>query len=165
MLNADRCPWAIVAVVINSEYDWNLRVFEIGEEPAVEERIEADVARFFHDYYDQGIMPPFEPLRDAELIKYLYPRDDGTEIDLSADNRAIIAVEELTETKAALSRLEKTETALIAELTAKLGPHTYGRLADGRRLSWRQQHRSVKAYESTFRVLRILNKEKQKETP
>jgi predicted phage-related endonuclease len=94
------------------------------------------------------------------LVKLLYPHDDGTEIDLSGDNRAIVAVDELVETQAALSRLEKDEKALKTELTAKLGTATYGRLADGRRLSWKQQDRkaySVKA--STYRVFRVLKQE------
>jgi predicted phage-related endonuclease len=160
MLNADRCPWAVLAVLINGEYDWSFRLFDIEPDPVLEGRICYDVAAFWRDHLDPGIMPPFEPQRDEALVKLLYPHDDGTEIDLSGDNRAIVAVDELVETQAALSRLEKDEKALKTELTAKLGTATYGRLADGRRLSWKQQDRkaySVKA--STYRVFRVLKQE------
>jgi hypothetical protein len=107
-------------------------------------------------------MPDFEPQRDEALIKQLFPQDDGSEIDLTTDNRALVAVDELTEAQAALSRLKKTETALKTELTAKLGAATYGRLADGRRLSWRLQHRKGYAVEpADFRVFRILKQQQE----
>jgi predicted phage-related endonuclease len=157
MLNADRCPWAALAVLINGEYDWSFRLFDIEPDPEVEAAIREDVAAFWRDYLDPGIMPPFEPQRDERLIKHLFPADDGTEIDLTQDNRALVAVDELIEKQAALKRLEKDEAALKTELAAKLGACTYGRLADGRRLSWKQQTRKAHAVEaSTYRVLRIL---------
>lgn len=160
MLNADRCPWAVLAVLINGEWDWSFRLFDIDADPVIEDRIRFDVAAFWRDHLDPGIMPPFEPQRDEQLIKMLYPHDDGTEIDLSSDNRALVAVDELTEAQAALSRLKKTETALKTELTGKLGEHSFGRLADGRLLSWKQQHRKAYAVEAaTFRVFRVLKSE------
>ena len=157
MLNADVCEWAAIAVVINSEYDWKFRLFEIDRDPVLEDRILYCASEFQKNYLDPGIMPPFEPQRDELLVKLLFPKDDGTEIDLTGDNRALIAVDELTETSAAIKRMELQEKSLKTELTAKLGPHTFGRLADGRRLSWKSQHRKGYAVEpADFRVLRIL---------
>jgi hypothetical protein len=53
--------------------------------------------------------------------------------------------------------LDAVEKALKTELTGKMGAHTFARLADGRRLSWKQQSRKAYAVEaSTYRVLRIL---------
>jgi hypothetical protein len=92
------------------------------------------------------------------LVRALYRQDNGAEIDLSGDNRALAAVDELIETQAACKRMQKAERALKTELCAKLGNASAGRLADGRRLSWRMQHR--KAYSvaaSDYRVFRILN--------
>jgi predicted phage-related endonuclease len=160
MLN--ECTWGVLAVLINGEFDWTLRLFDIERDPVIEDRILHGVDAFWRDYFDPGIMPPFEPQRDEALIKQLYPKDDGSEIDLSGDNRALVAVEELIEAQDALGRLKKTEASLKAELTGKLGEHTYARLADGRRLSWKQQSRKAYAVEAaTYRVLRILKSERR----
>jgi hypothetical protein len=106
-------------------------------------------------------MPPFEPQRDEALIKLLYPRDDGSEIDLTGDNRALVATEEWLEVSAARKRLEKSEKALKTELSGKIGEHTYARLADGRRLSLKHQHRKAHPVPaSDFRVLRLDSNEK-----
>jgi predicted phage-related endonuclease len=162
MLNADRCPWAVLAVLVNGEYDWSFRLFDIEPDPILEDRIRYDVAAFWRDHLDPGIMPDFEPQRDEVLIKQLFPQDDGSEIDLTTDNRALVAVDELIETQAALGRLEKTEKALKTELTGKLGEATFGRLADGRRLSWKQQQRKGYVVEpSSYRVFRILKEARQ----
>jgi hypothetical protein len=143
--------------LINGEYDWSFRLFDIEPDPLLEGRICYDVAAFLRNHLDQGIMPPFEPQRDEALVKLLFPHDDGTEIDLTSDFRALVAADELTETQEALKRLNATEKALKTELTGKLGAATYGRLADGRRLSWKQQQRKGYVVEaSTFRVFRVL---------
>lgn len=157
MLNADECEWAIVAVLVVGEYDWNLQTFEIEPDPALEDRILYCADQFLKNYLDPGVMPPFDPQRDDTLVKLLFPKDNGSEIDLTGDNRAMIATEELIETTAALKRLDAEQTALKTELTAKLGEHSFARLADGRRLSWKHQHRKGYAVEpADFRVLRIL---------
>jgi hypothetical protein len=110
-------------------------------------------------------MPPLEPQRDDELIKALYPRDDGSTIDLTGDNRALAAAEELTETQAALKRMGKQEKALKVELQAKLGEHTYGLLPDGRCISWKHQHTKAYTVEAKdFRVLRILKSAPHKDS-
>jgi hypothetical protein len=157
MLNADRCKWAVLAVLINGEFDWTFRLFDVEYSQGIEDTICGDVLAFHRNYLDPGIMPPFQPQYDTALIKQLFPTDDGSEVDLRGDNRALVAVDELTETKAAIKRLEKNETALKAELTGKLGAATFGRLADGRLLSWKLQNRKGHVVEpSSFRVLRVL---------
>ena len=150
--------WGIVAVLVTGEYDWTLHEFEVEPNPVIWDRCLYNTEQFFRNYLDAGIMPPYEPLRDAALIRALYPTDAGTTIDLREDNRAVAAVEEYTETQAALTRLKKQKDGLQAELTGKLGPHTYGLLADGRCLSFKTQHRRAYTAKATdYRVLRILN--------
>jgi predicted phage-related endonuclease len=156
MLN--EVSWGVLAVLINGEYDWTLRLFDIDRDAVLEDRIYYNADVFWRDYLDAGIMPPFEPLRDEALVRALHPLDNGSEIDLSGDNRALVLVEDLKHTQSSLKHLEKQERGIKTELCAKLGDYSYGRLADGRRLSWRHQHRkahSVKA--SDFRVFRVLS--------
>ncbi|HEY2242722.1 MAG TPA: YqaJ viral recombinase family protein [Xanthobacteraceae bacterium] len=151
------CSWGVLAVLIMSEFDSTLRLFDIERNPEAEGRIEGRVADFWCRWFDPGIMPPFDPQRDELLIKSLYPQDDGTEIDLTRDNRAAQVADDLVETMKARKRLAETEDRLKAELQAKLGEHTFARLAGGTRLSWKTQHRraySVAA--NSYRVLKIM---------
>lgn len=153
--------WGVIAVVINGEFTWRFRLFDVERDPVIEDRIDAKCEKFFREYLDAGIMPPFEPLRDEALIKHLYPSDTGAVVDLAGDNRALTLVEDLTETQSALKRLHDQEKALKTELEGKLRDNTFGKLADGRWLSWKQQQRKAYAVEaSSYRVLRIL-----KDTP
>jgi predicted phage-related endonuclease len=149
--------WGVLAVLVTSEFDSRLRLFDIEPDPTAEARILTNVARFWQDYFDPGIMPPFEPQRDEALIKALYPRDTGATIDLRGDNRATAVVEEWIEISAALKRLKKQEETLKTELKGKLSDHSYGLLAGGRRVSWRVQHRrGYPVKPSNPRVLKIL---------
>jgi predicted phage-related endonuclease len=157
MLLAEECAWGVLAVVINSEFDMTLRLFEIERDLELEASILAGVETFFRDYFDPGIMPPFEPQRDAALIKALYPKDDGTVIDLSTHNRVGELVDTLVETRAAVTRMKKIAEATAAALEGVMQGHTYGQLADGRTISWKQQPRKGYTVEPGFsRVLRVL---------
>jgi predicted phage-related endonuclease len=152
------CSWGVLAIVIIGEFDWHFRLFEVERNPVIEARIDYHVDRFFREYLDPGIMPPFEPQRDELLVKALFPKDAGTTIDLSGDNRALALVEDLIETQTALKRLDKQEKTIKTELQGKLKDNTFGLLADGRRLSWRLQHRRGFTVEaSDYRVFRILS--------
>jgi predicted phage-related endonuclease len=150
------CEWSVLACLINGEFSWHFRLFDIERDPVVAERILVAAETFHRDYLDPNIMPPFDPQRDEELIRHLYPHDNGGEIDLTGDNRAAAAVEEWTEIKQALTRLNKQEKELKTELLGKIGEHSFARVAGGRRLSCKLQHRKAHAVEaSSFRVLRL----------
>ena len=155
MLN--ECSWGVLAVLVNGEFSLDLRLFDVARNPVREDRINYRIADFFVRYLDAGIMPPFEPQRDDELVRQLYPRDLGTAIDLTGDNRARVLVEELIKEQAK-EKLAKTQVKVIkTELEAKLGENTYGLLGNGQTLSWKTQHtraHTVEAYDS--RVFRIL---------
>ena len=156
MLNP-HCQWAVIAVLINGEFDWSFRLFDVEPDPVLEDRILFHANEFLTNYIDAGVMPPFDPQRDETLVKLLHPRDDGTEVDLTRDNRALELTEDYVETSAAMSRLKDKQSDLKTELTAKIGDHTFARLADGRRISWKHQHKNshvVKA--SDYRVFRVL---------
>lgn len=164
-MRLNECQWAVVPVLVVTEYRWIFRMFDVEHDDVLADRIDAGIARFFADYLDPGIMPPFEFPRDAELVRRLYPKDAGTTIDLAGDNRAAELADHLTEVQAGVKRLEKQEADLKAELEAKLGPNTFGLLQDGRCLSWRTHNR--KGYTvapSTYRQFRIL-KQAPEETP
>ena len=79
----------ILAVLIVDTFKWTLRTFEIERHAGAEAMIRKKVKAFWTNYLDTGIQPPLEAERDAELVKRLYPKDDGTTIDLSGNNRIL----------------------------------------------------------------------------
>ena len=111
----------MLPVVINGEYDWDFRLFDVPRHPEAEARILEDVAAFWRDWLDPGVMPPFNPQRDEALVKILYPADDGTEIDLSADNRVAELVDDLVEKRAGRRRLEARSTRSRPSCAASSG--------------------------------------------
>jgi len=154
--------WGVLAVIINGEHTWEFRLLDVPRDEEIEQSIVDNTAAFWRDHFDPGIMPDYEPARDANLIRALYPRDDGSEVDLTGDNRALVCAEDLVMKKDGLKNLKAEVEELETELKGKLGEHSFGRLADGRRISWRHQHR--KAYTvapSDFRVLRVLKAQEQ----
>jgi predicted phage-related endonuclease len=156
-MRLSECTWGVLAVLVVSEFDMVLRIFDIEPDIELEASILAGVETFWRDYFDPGIMPPFQPQRDAALIKALYPRDSGAVVDLSGNNRVAELADGLMAGRAVLKRVGASERACAAELHAMLGENTYGKLADGRVVSWKGYHRraySVPA--SNPRVLKIL---------
>jgi predicted phage-related endonuclease len=151
--------WGVVAVIINGEFGWHFRLFDIQRDAVIEDRIDYLIAEFFRLYLDASIMPPFEPERDNVLVRQLYPRDLGTAIDLRTDNRALVLVEDLVEQQAAKKRAEANEKAIKTELQAKLGENTYGLLQGGRCLQWKLEHKRAYTVEAQDnRVFRLLKK-------
>ena len=154
MLN--ECSWGVLAVLINGEYACDLRVFDVERNAVMEDRINYRIQDFFERYLDANVMPPFEPIQDELLVRELYPKDSGATVDLTGDNRAMALVEDFTQFQAAKKRADGEIKKIKTELEAKLGESTYGRLADGRFISWKTQHtraHTVEAYDS--RVFRI----------
>jgi predicted phage-related endonuclease len=151
--------WGVIAVlVMKGEFGVVLRVYFVERNAAAEAVILERVDAFWRDHLDINVMPEFQPQKDEELIKALYPHDDGTEIDLTTDNRAARLVTDLIECQAAKKRLEDSIDEMKTELQAKLGEHTYGLLNDGRYLSWKLQHRrSYTVPPSHHRVFKIIN--------
>lgn len=147
---------AVVAALVVDTFKWVLRLFWIERHPTAEAMIRAKVAAFWANYLDTGLQPPIEPARDTDLVKLLYPQDDGSETDLRGDNEMPALLDErddiIARMKSDGARREEIETAI----KGKLGQHSYGLLADGRVVSWRLQHR--KGFEvapTSYRVLKI----------
>ena len=148
--------WAAIAALVNNPYDPKLYVFPIDRHAAAEQMIRDRVAAFWRDYMDPNVCPPIDPERDAELIKKLYPKDDGTEIDLADDNRMPELVAERTTKKAALKILNQQVSAIETEIKTKLGSHSYGRMKDGRITYKLQDYDGYTVAPRSSRVLRIL---------
>ena len=145
---------AVAAVVVNSGLE--LHTVEVPIHAGLYNRIKQEVAEFWRrveqkDPYD------FEYARDGALIAKLYPQDNGDEIDLSADNLLPGVVDQLEAARAAKKAADAEEKTAKFTIAAKMGEAAIARLADGRRISNKSQHRSGYFVEaSDYRVLRIL---------
>jgi len=149
---------AVLAVLVVDTFKWTLRLFDVERHAGAETMIRDKVGAFWRDYLDPGVQPPVDPARDEQLVKALYPQDDGSTIDLAGDPRLPELLDERDEIKARLKADKDRCDAIETDLKAKLGEATYGRISDGRIISWRLQHR--KSYEvaaTSYRVLRISN--------
>ncbi|PZR88389.1 MAG: endonuclease [Stutzerimonas stutzeri] len=125
--------WAAVAVMrVGHGVDFD--VVDIPIHEGVWARLVDQVGEFWKRVRDND-PPPADFARDGELLASIYAQDDGTEVDLSGDNRINTIMAERAELKvqeAAGAAAVKKRKELDTEILAKLGTSRRGRLADGR---------------------------------
>jgi predicted phage-related endonuclease len=153
---ADAARAMIVALVVDT-FKWELKLVPLDRNAAAEAVIRERVASFWRNYLDTGIQPPVDPERDEAIIKALFPTDNGCEIDLSGDNELPGFVEMLEAARAKKKFAESDEKIAKTAIAGKMGEASIARLADGRRVSHKEQGRAGYVVEpSSFRVMRIL---------
>lgn len=147
----------VVAALIVDAWKWSLRIFDVPRHAPAEKMIRERVGEFWRRYLDPGIQPPVDSQRDESLVKALYPRDDGREIDLSGDNELPAIVDDLTRARADKKDAETRERSAKTCIADKMGAASYARMAGGRRISFKTQRRAAyMVSESEYRVLRIM---------
>jgi len=148
--------WGAIYPLVISTYDleWE-HLFEFERHAPAEKRMIAKAASFWADV-EAGRQPRMDYDRDADVIKALFPRDNGAVIDLTGDNRLSFLLEErerlLSEIKTA-APAEKDVEAINAEIRAKLGDAATAMLP-GWQITNRTQKRKATP-ETEFRVLRV----------
>jgi predicted phage-related endonuclease len=153
---ADAARAMIVALVVDT-FKWSLYTVLVERNPAAETVIRERVASFCANYLDTGIQPPVDPERDDQILKSLFPQDNGIEIDLSHDNELPGLVHQLETNRKAKKLAEEDEKICKTAIAGKMGEAGIARLADGRRISHKTQHRSSYVVgEADFRVMRVL---------
>ena len=151
------CERGILAVLLRSP-SYPLYTFAIKRHPAAEQRI-IDAVRLFWAKWDAGEHP--EPQSAEGMAEAL---DDGTSIDLSADNQ----IRELLEERAMRHESANAEDARIKEIDtlikAKIGAAARA-YVPGWAISFKAQTRKETILpERTFRTLRIRrSREEEKE--
>lgn len=147
---------AFVAAMVVS-FGVELHVVEIPIHAGIIDRIKGEVAKFWQQV-EAKTPPPMDYAQDGRLLAKLHPKDNGGTVDLSGDNRTPELVAELEAWKASIKDAEFNKVKVETEIKEKLGDNTFGRLGDGRVISWKAQTRKAhEVKESTFRVLRVLN--------
>jgi len=136
-------------------------LIEVPIHDALYEKLKGDVAEFWQRIKDKRPYPPNYKM-DGDIIAKRYPKDDGSEIDLSGDNELPEVLDRLIEARAAKSAAEEIEKETKAHISDKMGHASFARIADGRRISHKAQSRNVKCKhldgafcsQSQFRVIR-----------
>jgi len=138
LVDADR---GILAVLVTSTYDAELKEFPVRRHPQVEERIR-EIARDFWANVRAGVAPQPDYNRDAELIAALHPPDPDVPVplDLTADNRIGQVLEERDSLKALIREAEGQVKAFDAEIIDKLAGAGVA-AASGCKISYTLTHR------------------------
>lgn len=146
--------WAMIGALVVG-HGIELHTVEVPIIPGVAERIREETVAF-HALLASGEHPDPDWGRDGAVIERMYSADDGGEIDLSRDNRVDELIAAHAAATAAIKDAEGHKEAIRAELKAKLGDNAVGHLRDGKKLTWKTQHRKGYVVEpSSFRVLRV----------
>lgn len=106
----------VLAALVVDTFRWTLRLCWIDRHPMAERSIREKVAEFWTRYLDPGVQPPIEPERDGDLVRSLFPADDGTTVDLSGSNM----LPDRLERREALKAEIKGATAELAEIETEI---------------------------------------------
>lgn len=148
--------WGVIAALIVDTFKWTLRLFPVDRHEDAEAAIKNRVAAFWRNHLIPGIPPPIDAQLDDELVKTLYPRDDGSEIDLRSDNEFPGFVHQLLTARATKSEAEKIEKVAKTNILAKIGAHSRAVMADGRIVTAHTTDRA--GYEvkpTSFRTIKV----------
>ena len=149
-----KAQWAAVGALVIS-YGIELHIVDVPIHAGVIERVYEETRKFWR-LVESNATPPPDFLRDAALIAQLFAKDDGTEVDLTSDNELPAVFDSLLEARAAKQHAEVDEKKAKAAILDKLGTASFARLADGRRISAKMQHRQGYLVKPTdFRTIRL----------
>lgn len=121
--------WASCAAIVVS-YGIDLHIVDIPLHAGVVQRVRDEVAHFWH-LVDTGRRPPPDYGRDGALIRKLFAKDDGTEIDLSGDNELPAILDRRAQAQSEKSAAEAAVKVCDAMLMDKLGAAVRGTFSGG----------------------------------
>jgi predicted phage-related endonuclease len=149
--------WAAVAVMVVGN-GLDLHIIDVPLNKKLVARIYAAAEGFWRRVeHDDPPAPDYG--RDSRAIAALYADDNGAEIDLSGDDRALEILAQRTrlkEIESTGSAAEKERKALDAEIINLLGNAARGVMADGQVIEAKTVRRKAFSVEATsFRSMRI----------
>lgn len=149
----------LIAALVVDAFKWSLELFYLERNEPAWLKICERIASFRANYLDTGVQPPVDTERDAEIIKALYPRDNGLELDLSTNNELPGWVDQLEAARQMKKEAEKAEAQAKTALADVFGEASIIRIAGGRRISNKYQERGSYVVAPTgYRVMRVLKK-------
>jgi predicted phage-related endonuclease len=146
--------WGAIAALVMSAYTVDIRLWEFERHAPAEKRIIAAARNFWSDVA-AGRQPKADWGRDDEIIKAIYPRDDGSMIDLSSDRRMPELLEAYEQYCAMGKHAEDGLRAVKAEIAARLGPAAAATVTGWEVTNKTQKRAGYSVGETEFRVLRV----------
>jgi putative phage-type endonuclease len=136
LTGADR---GILAVLVVSAYDAELKLFDVPRHEAAEDRIR-QIALEFWDRVASGRRPDPDYNKDADFIGRLFPpQPDSATLDLTGDNRIGTLLDSLEAAKAAERAAVAESKAIEAEIIVKLDGAEEA-ICDGWRITRKPRH-------------------------
>ena len=150
-------PRAWIGALIVTAHRVSLHLYEVPRHEAAERTLIDGVATFWKRIENRD-PPPATYGRDQKALSSLYPRDDGTAVDLTGDNLLPDLLDRRAVLMAELRAMGKEKDAIDDEIRAKLGAAGEGTLP-GWKITWKEQHRNEYTVPAkSFRVLRITDR-------
>ena len=146
--------WGAVAALVMNPYDYELHIYDLARHDGAEQKLIEGAARFWADVR-AGRDPEPNYALDGEIIKAMYPQDDGETIDLSRDNRIRELLDRHEKLSSSKNASDKQLKAVNAEIAEKMGAAAHAIVPGWDKVSLKTQTR--KGYtvkDTTFRVLR-----------
>lgn len=146
--------YPFLSVLVIDSFSANLHLIPVARHVAAEGRILGIVERFWKDF-DSGREPVAISAKDSEVVRALFPHDDGTTIDLTSDNMLPALMDERKQLTDQIKAMSERKATIEAEIKAKMGVHTYAEIAGGRKLSLKLTKRvGYYVNDSEYRQLR-----------
>ena len=155
--------WGKIAALVMNTYDYELHLFDVARNGPAEDRIISTAAEFWADVR-AGRPPSPQYALDGEIIKALYPDDNGETIDLSGDNRIKMLLDRREELSRQKNGADKDLKAITAEITEKMGNASFAIVPGWEKVSLKTQTRKGYVVSDTkFRVLRAKRAETERQ--
>lgn len=147
--------WGAVAVLVTSR-EFPVFIYDVPRHAAAEAKIAAKVAAFWAAI-ELGQQPPADFTKDGPAIAALFKREkQGSEIDLSDNNRLPEILDRRAELAAILKSADAEKEAIDAEIKQAIGL-AESATVPGWRISWKTQHRKEQVLVAKdIRVLRVI---------
>lgn len=148
------CAWGVIAALVLTSFTVELQTWDFARHAGAEEKIRIEAGKFWTSVA-AGEPPAPNYAVDGDTIKALFPRDDGSALDLSADNRMPELLQKYETLKAIGKRGEKRLATVQAEIAEKMGASAVATLP-GWQVTNKLQHRKETVQKaSSYRVLRV----------
>ncbi len=148
----------MLAALVLDTYSAELYEFDVARHPAAEERIRA-AAKDFWDAVTAGRepIPLFSVDNDLITSRFASVTEPAEKVlDLTGDNHLPALLQERADLDASMKEHEARVEEIEAEVKFKLKGYAIASVADGWKVTWKEQTRvSFVVPEKTFRVLRV----------